>query len=444
MATYHVVTYGCQMNKNDSERIAAIMQDAGFVVCDEETADVIILNTCSVRKSAEDRVYGLVKKLSERRDAEKSGQLICVTGCMAGRDRNHKLQEKMPGADLFFPISEITLLPQRISQLRADLVSNAEVIGDYLAVTPERKNVKSAFVTIQTGCNKFCTYCVVPFARGFERNRSVKEILDEVHDLVAHGCVEITLLGQTVNSYRASDSENFSKENPYRDHFAALLWELNQISGIARIHFTAPHPLSLTAEGIEALSLPKHVKFLHLPVQAGNDEVLRRMNRRYSRQLYIDLVKQIYARNPDIALGTDIIVGFPGETREQFEETVSLYRECQFDISYTAMYSPRSGTVAFKGFPDDVSREEKKERFEILQKLMKEMVLEKNQRFLGRTVSVLVDTFIAKEDGMGWCEGNSEHMKRVRCVGTSELVGSLVSVKISKAQEWMLYGTVAK
>lgn len=444
MATYHVVTYGCQMNKNDSERIATIMHGAGFVLREEETADVIILNTCSVRKSAEDRVYGLVKKLHEQRVTGKTRQIICVTGCMAGRDRNHKLQEKMPGADLFFPISEITLLPQRISQLRADLVSNAEVVNDYLTVTPARKNTVSAFVTIQTGCNKFCTYCVVPFARGFERNRTLREILDEVHDLVAQGCIEITLLGQTVNSYRASDPHHFSKDNPYRDHFAALLWELNQIDGVARIHFTAPHPLSLTAEGIEALSLPKHVKFLHLPVQAGNDEVLRRMNRRYSRQLYIDLVKQIYARNPDIALGTDIIVGFPGETREQFEDTVSLYRECQFDISYTAMYSPRTGTVAHKGFGDDVSREEKKERFEILQKLMKEMVLEKNQRFLGRTVSVLVDTFIAKEDGLGWCEGNSEHMKRVRCVGTPELVGTIVPVTVSKAQEWMLYGTIAK
>lgn len=444
MATYHVVTYGCQMNKNDSERIATIMHGAGFVLHEEETADVIILNTCSVRKSAEDRVYGLVKKLHERRVEGKTGQIICVTGCMAGRDRNHKLQEKMPGADLFFPIADITLLPQRISQLRSDLVSNAEVVDDYLAVAPKRKNTVSAFVTIQTGCNKFCTYCVVPFARGFERNRTLREILDEVRDLVAHGCVEITLLGQTVNSYRASDPHHFSKDNPYRDHFAALLWELNHIDGIARVHFTAPHPLSLTAEGIEALSLPKHVKFLHLPVQAGNDEVLRRMNRRYSRQLYIDLVKQIYARNPDIVLGTDIIVGFPGETREQFEDTVSLYRECQFDISYTAMYSPRTGTVAHKGFVDDVSSEEKKERFEILQKLMKEIVLEKNQRFLGRTVSVLVDTFIAKEDGLGWCEGNSEHMKRVRCVGTENMVGTIVPVTVSKAQEWMLYGTAIK
>jgi tRNA-2-methylthio-N6-dimethylallyladenosine synthase len=279
---------------------------------------------------------------------------------------------------------------------------------------------------------------VVPFSRGLELNRSLKEILEEAKELALHGCLEITLLGQIVNHYIAPDPEYFSPNNPYtKSDFAKLLWELNQIDGLHRIHYTAPHPIFMTEEVIDALTLPKSVNFLHLPVQSGNDEVLRRMNRRHKRDFYIDLVRRIREKKPDIALGTDIIVGFCGETEEQFEDTVDLYKQCDFDISYSAQYSTRSGTLAVKAFKDDVAKEEKKRRWWVLQKLMEETVLRKNQKYLGQKVSILVE-----ECANGWCSGNTREMKRARFKGDESFIGQIVEIEIFKVEEWILYGKI--
>lgn len=433
---FHLITYGCQMNKNDSERMAGLLSGLGFVSTDmQEEADLIILNTCSVRQTAEDRIFGKMDDLAKLKQ-KNPGLIVAVTGCMAGRDKNGVFKDKMAPVDLYFPTPEMVKLPRWIAELRPELVNSDSLEVDYLKIRPSRAPSAQAFVTIQTGCNKFCTYCVVPFARGLEKNRSVKDIMDEIRDLVVHGVIEVTLLGQTVNSFRASDPESFSVSNPYTDHYAALLWEVNQVPGIQKIHWTAPHPNSMTDEVIDALTLPKQVNYLHLPVQAGSNDVLFRMNRKYTREKYLEVIEKIKAKRPGIALGTDIIVGFPGETAEQFDETVSLYRACDFDISYTAQYSPRSGTLGVKLFSDDVSRDEKRRRWRVLQDVMEEITLRKNQAFVGKTVDVLVEKV-----EQGFASGNTHEMKLCRFPASdASLIGKIIRVSVEQAMEWQLLG----
>lgn len=434
--TFHITTFGCQMNKNDSERMAGLLSSLGFVVTeDEATADVVLINTCSVRQSAEDRIYGAQEKYLEYKKT-KPNMIVAVTGCMPGRDKARVFKKRLPATDLYFPTPDMVHLPRWISELRPELVNSASLEEDYFKIHPHRVPSVQAFVTIQTGCNKFCTYCVVPYARGLERNRPVKDILDECRELVAHGVIEITLLGQTVNSFKATDPESFSKENPYKDHFAALLWEINQLKGLQRLHWTAAHPLSMTDEVIHALTLPKQVNYLHLPVQAGSDEVLRRMNRKYTREQYLEVIRKIKTARPGIALGSDIIVGFSGETPEQFEETISLYREVDFDISYNAQYSIRSGTLGIKLYADDVSKEEKRDRWDRIQEVMEEIALRKNQAFIGKTVSVLIDNV-----DNGFASGNTFEMKLARFPSVDEmLIGKVVEIEVKSVKTWVLEG----
>lgn len=433
---FHITTYGCQMNKNDSERIAGLLQGLGFVATEEEaSADLILVNTCSVRQSAEDRVFGSQEKYLHYKKTNP-GLIVAVTGCMPGRDKKSEFRKRLPATDLYFPTPDMVHLPKWIAELRPDLVNSASLEDDYLKIRPLRAPSVQAYVTIQTGCNKFCTYCVVPYARGLERNRLAKEVLDECRALVARGILEITLLGQTVNSYRATDPETFSPKNPYKDHFAALLWEVNQLTGLERLHWTAAHPLSMTDEVIDALSLPKQVRYLHLPVQSGSSEVLRRMNRKYTREHYLDVIDKIRARCPDLALGSDIIVGFSGETPEQFAETLSLYREVGYDISYNAQYSQRSGTLAAKLFPDDVPAEEKRRRWDELQAMMEETSLQKNEALIGNEVRVLIEHV-----NHGFASGNSEMMKLCRFPSKdASLIGKILPMRVTSAKAWVLEG----
>lgn len=432
-AKYHLITYGCQMNKSDSERVATLLDRMGMEESPAaEDADLILINSCSVRQTAEDRIFGKLRDFAELK--KRNPKLVVgITGCLPGRDRDGRIRAKMPMADLYFPIKDLPQLPRWMAELNPELANSSDLEEDYLKLRPRYASEKQAYVTIQTGCNRFCTYCVVPFSRGLERNRSVSDILEEIRGRAEKGTVEITLLGQTVNSFKASDRGQFSMENPYKNDFAALLWEVNQIPGVERIHYTAPHPMHMSDEVIDALTLTKHVNYLHLPVQAGNDEVLRRMNRRYTREQFLEIIRKIRAKKPDIGLGTDIIVGFCGETAEQFEDTVSMYKEADFDISYTAMYSPRSGTAAHNAFKDDVPRLEKKRRWMMLQNLMEENVLRKNQQYVGSTVEVLVDSY-----DHGVCSGNSREMKMTRFNSSDDLSGKTVQVKVQKAFEWML------
>lgn len=424
------------MNKNDSERLSTVLEKMGLQRTEnEKEADVIFMNSCSVRESAEARIFGFDRKFAKLKK-KKRHLIVGVTGCMPGRDANGKMGKKLKAVDLYFPTKDMTQLPTRLAELNPALRNMINLQEDYLQLHPTYDKTFQAFVTNQTGCNMFCTYCVVPYARGLEINRSLKDILEESRQLAAKGCVEITILGQIVNHYIAPDPEFFSKENPYKNNdFAKLLWELNQIDGLERIHWTAPHPLYMDDEAIDALTLPKQLNYIHLPVQSGNTAILGRMNRRHNRELYLDVVQKIRAKKPDIAIGTDIIVGFCGETQEQFEDTVSLYKACDFDISYHAQYSTRSGTLATKIYKDDVPKSEKKKRWQTLQALMEETTHRKNQVYKDKVVSVLVD-----ECADGWCVGNSREMKRVRFAGDPSLYGTIQQVEIFRPDTWMLFG----
>lgn len=441
---YQIITYGCQMNKSDSERLAAILRSIGFAETEmTEEADLVLINTCSVRQSAEDRVWGQLRRLG-RLKQEKPNLMVGITGCLPGRDRDGAIKKKLPETvDFYFPIHEMVQLPRWIHGLRPELVDGQDLATDYLKIQPSYHNDFQAFIPIQTGCNNFCTYCVVPFARGLEKNRPVADIMKDVRERAARGVVEITLLGQTVNSYLAPDPESFSETNPFKNHFAKLLWEVNQVPGVKRLHFTAPHPRDFDDEVIQAMGLPAHINFLHLPVQSGDNEVLRRMNRKHTVEDFEDAVRRVRAKIPNIALGTDLIVGFCGETEAQFQKTVDLFKRMKFDMSYHAMYSQRSGTAAAKAFKDDVSPEEKRRRWNIIQELLKDTVYELNQKYVGQTLSVLVERcedVIDHEQVQKMCYGFSRELKLTRFPGDESLVGKIVDVKIKRADKWLLEG----
>lgn len=440
--TYSLTTFGCQMNKSDSERLRTILNRAGLrETVDEHTADLHVYNTCSVRQKSEDRMYGLQVKFEEWK-RQKPSTLIAVTGCMPGRDKEGHLRERLPSVDFFFPTEEMIMLPRWISEINTDLIDSRSAADSeyehYLKIQPLYQNVFQSFIPISNGCNKFCTYCVVPYSRGRQKDRSLFDVVVEAQKLAENGCKEITLLGQTVNLYRPADYGNFSSHNPYPfsvNAFPALLWELNQIQGLERIHFTAPHPQYMDDALLEALTLPKQVNYLHLPVQSGSNAVLSKMNRPYTAEYYCERIARLKQKMPSIAIGTDIIVGFCGETEYDFQKTVDLYQFCQFDIAYLAMYSMRSGTVAYRSYIDDVPAVDKKRRWLELQKIMEGIVLEKNQLYIGKTVSVLVDDW-----EKGYCSGNSREMKRVRYKSACDERGTIVKVYIERALEWMLYG----
>jgi len=436
--TYKIITFGCQMNKSDSERIESIFLSLGLSEAENEKgADVILINTCSVRESAEARVFGKVRNYVKLKK-NNPDLIVAVTGCMPGRDKKNAMGKKLKGVDLYFPTKDVVHLPKWLGELNPDFRNMEDLKEDYLSIRPTIKKDFQAFVTIQTGCNHYCSYCVVPFARGMEVNRPLKDILDEVKRFAQNGAIEITLLGQIVNHYIAPDKEHFSSENPYKkSDFARLLWEINNIEGVKRIFFTAPHPIFMTEEVIDAMKLPNMLNYLHIPVQSGSSKILKSMNRRHDREFFLEKMKEIKEKLPDLAIGTDIIVGFSGESEEDFEDTVSMYKEIEFDISYNAQYSVRSGTLAAKAFEDDVAKKEKKKRWWILQELMEDITFKKNQKFLEKNVEVLVENY-----QNGWCTGNSREMKRVRFKGTEDMIGSLQYPKINKADTWMLWGSV--
>ncbi|PIR66244.1 MAG: tRNA (N6-isopentenyl adenosine(37)-C2)-methylthiotransferase MiaB [Parcubacteria group bacterium CG10_big_fil_rev_8_21_14_0_10_36_14] len=430
---YYIATYGCQMNKSDSERIEALLESSGFKRASKaEDADLILLNTCSVRQTAEDRIYGALYNFSKLK-RKKPHLLLGVTGCMAGRDKNGIIRKKLFSAlqnggikggpiDLFFEINDLAKLPEMISKKWKNKVKNTQkpYSSNYLSIAPKPAEWWRGSVVIQTGCSKYCTYCVVPYARGTEKNRSVNAILKEARALVKKGAKEIILLGQAVNSH---------------PKFAEILKEINQLEGVNRISFASAHPMHMTPEIIKALALPKMVNYLHLPLQSGNNDILRRMNRNYTCEKYIKIIERVRKARPNIALATDIIVGFSGETRKQFQDTVSLYKKCDFDLSYNAMYSPRTGTSAYRALRDDVSREEKRRRWRILQELMEKNILRKNKKYFGKIVEVLVDGCRA-----GKCYGLSREYKRVVFKGDKFLIGKILNVKINKTKEWELEG----
>jgi len=337
--TYHIITIGCQMNKSDSERLAGVLEKRGYKKSDNKyRADLVAINTCGVRQSAEDRVYGLVPGIRRKNKKTK----IVITGCLVGRADVRKRLKKV--VDIWLPIGQM---------------AKGECQKDYFKIKPKYQSKISAFVPIGNGCNNFCSYCVVPYARGRETFRPVKEILAEVKGLVKNGYKEITLIAQNVNSYRSGKTD-----------FADLLKMVNGLPGDFQIRFLTSHPKDMSDELIGAIAgCEKVLKEIHLPAQSGDNAILKKMNRGYTVERYETIIKKILKLMPTAEISTDVIVGFPGETKKQFNNTAKLFKDIKFSQAYVARYSPRPGTAAYK-LADDVPAEEKKRRFEVLNKLI--------------------------------------------------------------------------
>ena len=403
---YKILTFGCQMNEHDSEVLAGLLEERGYGPAERpEDADVVVFNTCCVRDSAETRVMGHIGE-AKRWKAARPGMVVAVAGCMPQQaGRADEIRSKASHVDIVLGTHNLGRFPELLDQCLETRGHVVEIVPAGQAGTslPEvaprrRKDDLKAWVTISLGCGNFCAYCIVPYVRGPEKSRPPAAILEEVRGLARQGCKEITLLGQNVNTYGRDlpDGEAAAlavdgEAPPGRPDFAALLGALDRTEGIARIRYMTSHPRDFSDRTIEAIARSAKVcEHFHLPVQAGSDRILQRMNRGYTRENYFRLVEKIREMVPDSAITTDIIVGFPGETEEDFLDTMDLVRRVGYDGAFTLMYSPRRGTPAAR-FPDQVPLEVKKERIARLIDLQKEMGLAANQKWAGRTVDVMVD-----------------------------------------------------
>ncbi|WP_124727487.1 tRNA (N6-isopentenyl adenosine(37)-C2)-methylthiotransferase MiaB [Staphylospora marina] len=434
---YLIVTYGCQMNVHDSETMAGILEQMGYEpAAGEEDADVILLNTCAIRENAEDKVFGELGRLKQRK-LEKPGLILGVCGCMSQEEVVvNRILRSYPYVDLIFGTHNIHRLPHLLMNALFSKEMVVEVWskeGDVVENLPKvRRDGLKAWVNIMYGCDKFCTYCIVPYTRGKERSRRPEDVLAEIRDLARKGYKEITLLGQNVNAY--------GKDFTDRDYtFADLMDDVRKI-GIPRVRFTTSHPRDFDDRLIEVLAKRGNlVEHIHLPVQSGNSQILKLMARKYTREHYLELVRKIKEAIPDVVLTTDIIVGFPGETEEQFEDTLSLVREVEFDSAFTFIYSPREGTPAAK-MQDDVPMEVKKERLDRLNRLLAEIGRRKNEALRGQVVEVLVEGESKKDPNV--LSGRTRTNKLVHFRGPKHLIGQFVKIRIDDPQTWTLRGTL--
>lgn len=432
---YSIETFGCQMNENDSERLSGMLLEMGYSESAKRTdSDLIIFNTCCVRENAEQKVYGhlgALKKLKENNPE----LIIAICGCMMQQPEVvEHIRKVYRHVDIVFGTHNLYKFPQLLntavesSGTVIDVWDSTGSIAENMPIT--RKESLKAWVTVMYGCNNFCSYCIVPYVRGRERSRDIEEIRNEVVKLAQEGCREITLLGQNVNSYGQDLEGDYS--------FAGLLRELDRIEGIERIRFMTSHPKDLSEELIYAMRDCKKVcGHLHLPVQAGSTKILEKMNRKYSKEQYLELVEKVRKHIPDISLSTDIIVGFPGETEEDFAETLDVVEKARFDMAYTFLYSKRTGTPAAKA-ADQIPEEVKKERFDRLLDLQNSISRHINDRLLGKEVEVLVEG-LSKSSKTTYT-GRTRENKIVNFKGNPNLVGSLVRVKIDTVQTWSLLG----
>lgn len=415
MKTYHIITIGCQMNKSDSERMAGLLEQNGYKKTDKNRAGLVVVNTCGVRQMAEDRIYGLIPEIKKANKKTK----VVLTGCLVNRkDVKNRLKNYV---DIWLPIGEMA----KAEFLTADRRQN-----DYLKIRPSYESKFSAYVPIGNGCDNFCSYCVVPYARGREFYRPAKDVINEVKKLVKKNYKEIILIAQNVNSYKSG-----------KLNFADLLKQVNNIKGDFWLRFLTSHPKDMSDKLIKVIAGSKKVcRHIHLPAQAGDDEVLRKMNRKYSIKHYISLIKKIRKAVPGASITTDIIVGFPKESKKQFKNTAKLMKEVKFDLAYIVRYSPRPGTAAFK-MADNVPRAEKKKREFELMEILRKSALENNKKYLGETVKVLVEGKNKRNELFG----STETAKIVKISSAShddDLVGKFINVKITKAQDFGLEGEI--
>ncbi len=426
MPTFHIWTLGCQMNKADSLKLAAGLRRLGHVeVADDRDAELVVINTCSVRQHAEDRAYGRLGLLRKRREAGADFR-IAVMGCIVGPTTG-ELERRFPWVDVW-------ARPQQFNPI-LDLATPARDIseGEFWAETYGLPDGPSAFVPVVHGCDKFCAYCIVPLRRGRERSRPVTKVLDEVGHLARHGVREVTLLGQTIEAYGHDLDEGADLATLFEG-----IEHINGTDGILRTRFLTSYPRDLTDRIIDAVAdLPKVCEHFNMPVQSGDDRVLERMRRGYTVAEYEQRVQRIRGRMPDAAIATDVIVGIPGESEEEFRNTVALLERVQFDVIHAAAYSPRPGTYAYRNQPDDVPAEVKKERLQTIEALHAESAARINRRLLGGTVEVLVE-----REQEGRSTGRTRHGQLVHFDAT-EMLGALVEVTVDRVTPWSLQGRLA-
>jgi len=434
---YHIVTYGCQMNVHDSEKLSGMLNYMGYTWTDnQEEADLILFNTCCVREHAELRVYGNIGALKAMKQSNPN-MIIGVCGCMMQqKEVSDHIQKRFPYVDMIFGTHNLHTFPEILWKAITSGHAILEVWegeGSIVEDIPvQRREGCTAWVTIMYGCNNFCTYCIVPYVRGRERSREAADIINEVKELVSQGYKEVTLLGQNVNSYGKDLKDPLT--------FAGLLRKLDAIEGLYRIRFMTSHPKDLSEELIQVMGECKKVcNQLHLPVQSGSSRILKAMNRNYTRENYLDLVKRIRDKVPDIGLSTYIIVGFPGETEEDFEQTLKLVEEVRYDSAFTFIYSKRTGTPAAKR-EEQVEEQVKKERLSRLNQLQDSISLQKNQEYLHRMVEVLVEGPSKKNSSI--LMGKTETGKTVNFSGSRELIGQLINIKINHVKAHALYGEI--
>ena len=432
--TYFVKTYGCQMNEHDSENIRAILEDLGFRPSDDiYDSDLVILNTCAIRENAHNKVFGLLGRIKHNK--ESRDVIVGFCGCMAQEEHVVNLiEKKYKYIDFVFGTHNIHKLP---TILKTVMEKNERVIEVYNRPTeilediPVKRdsNIK-AWVNIMLGCDKFCTYCIVPYTRGTQRSRNKDDIINEIIKLKNEGYKEVTLLGQNVNAYG---------KDLNIDYKMADLLEDAAKTGIDRIRFVTSHPWDFEDKMIDVISkYPNIMPYIHLPLQSGSERILKLMGRRYTRKEYITLFNKIKEKVKNVSITTDIIVGFPGETEEDFEETLSLVNECKFDSAFTFIFSPREGTPASK-MEDKVTIEEKENRLHRLNELVNKYSLEKNKEYVGKTVKVLIE---GKSDKENVLMGYTDTMKLVNAKGNVDAIGTIVDVKILDAKTWSLDGEI--
>lgn len=434
-----VDTYGCQQNEADSERIRGYLRAMGYgFTTDENAADVIVINTCAIREHAEDRVLGNVGALVHAK-RRHPGQIICLCGCMAQEEHvAEKLRQSYRHVDLVFGPHALWKFPEllyRVLTRRGRVFENTDEPGSIAEGIPVvRQGKVKAWVSIMYGCNNFCTYCIVPYVRGRERSRLPQDVLSEVEGLVKEGYKDITLLGQNVNSY--------GKDLGLETDFADLLEAINAIPGGFLIRFMTSHPRDASQKLFEAMGrCEKVAPVFHLPVQAGNDRVLKAMNRHYTRGEYLDKVRRLREQVPDVVLTSDIIVGFPGETTAEFEETLSLVEEVRYDALFTFIYSPREGTPGAR-MPDPLPMAEKKASFQRLVEAQNAISAEKHAAYIGKTLRCLVDG-VCEEEGYA-LTARTPGNRLVRVLeGGRELIGTFREIEITGANTWSLWGELA-
>ena len=436
--TYHIKTYGCQGNLADSEKMAGILNKMGYIeTLSDEEADVIIFNTCAIRENAENRVFGELGRIKNLK-LVKPSLIMILCGCMAQEEKVTKaIYEKYPQVDIILGTHNLHMVGEYLYKATINNTKLYDILsyeGDIVEDVPmKREHAKKAWVNIMYGCDEFCTYCIVPYTRGKERSRMPEDIIKEVNELVSDGYVEITLLGQNVNAYGKDLDINYT--------FSNLLDDLAQ-TPIKRIRFTTSHPRDLDLETIKVMGkYPSIMPHLHLPVQSGSNDILKKMNRKYTKEEYLEKVRLLREYVPGISLTTDIIVAFPGETEDDFEETLDLVRKADFEGAYTFIFSPREGTPAYK-MANPLTEDEKKNRLLTLNDLINEGFKKGNLRFEGQTLEILVEGPSDKNPDM-LC-GYTEHEKLVNFKGDNSLIGTFVNVKIIKAYSWHLLGELVK